>query len=85
MRIISSSRSVVAVLGTVVAIWASSCVVEYRAHAWANAPAENWSGDFKPTAQQLSDLHARERALRAEDDLQQRHDLEQDRSEVGAP
>jgi hypothetical protein len=85
MRNISSSRYVAAVLGTVVAIWASSCVAEYRAQAWANAPAENWSGDFKPTAQQLMDLRARERALRAEGDLQQHHDLQQDRSEVGAP
>jgi hypothetical protein len=85
MRIIPLSRSVATVLGTVVAIWASSCVTQYRAQAWANAPAENWSADFKATPQQLKDLHARESAVRAEDDLQQHHKLEENRSEPDAP
>ena len=85
MRTIALSRPVAAVLGTIVAVWASSSVVEYRAQAWANAPAENWSADFKPSAQQLKDLHARESALRSEDDRQPHHDLAEGRSEVGAP
>ena len=85
MRTMPLSWSVAAVLGTIVAVWVSSSVAEYRAQAWANAPAENWSGDFKATAQQLSALHARERALGFKDDLRPHHDVGESRSELGAP
>jgi hypothetical protein len=76
------SWRIVAVVGTIVGAWTSSHVLQYRAQAWANAPVEDWSGNFKATPQQLKDLHARERALRSDDDQQQHRDVAENPSQL---
>ena len=84
MRAMPLTWRIVAVVGTIVGVWTSSHVLQYRAQAWANAPAENWSSNFKATTQQLKDLHARERALRTEGDVVQLRDGEQTTSQLDA-
>jgi len=85
MRNIPFSWRIAAVVGIAIGAWMSNCVAEYRAQAWANAPVENWTGSFRATGQQLNDLHAREKALHAEDDQQQQSSVEENPSQLDAP
>lgn len=85
MQSMPLSWRIVAVVGIIVGAWTSNCVAQYRAQAWANASVENWSSSFKATPQQLKDLHAREQALHAEDDLQQQSSVVKNPSQLDAP
>ena len=85
MRSMPLSWRIAVVVVTFIGTWMSSHVVEYRAQAWAKAPVENWTAEYKPTNQQISDLHNRERALHVGSDQQQHGDYEGDRTQLDAP
>jgi hypothetical protein len=84
MRNMPLSWRITVVVGTIIGTWTSTHVAEYRAQAWAKAPVENWTDEYKPTNQQIRDLHDRERALQVGGD-QQHDDYMGDHAQLDAP
>ena len=85
MRSMPLSSRIVVIVGTIIGTWTSNYIIEYRAQAWANAPVENWTGEYKPTSLQTRDLRARERALHVWDDQQLLRNDEGDHAQLDAP